>query len=69
MHDCLLKGRVNSYNLFKMKNNFTEVMSKKDGRRIQVVTRDRQKYQELKSAENEITFRNIDVSQFQEVIT
>jgi hypothetical protein len=28
----LLKGRVNSYNLFKMKNNFTEVMSKKDGR-------------------------------------
>jgi hypothetical protein len=31
-----------------MKNNFTEVMSKKtDEELIQVVTRDRQKYQEL----------------------
>jgi uncharacterized RDD family membrane protein YckC len=54
-----------------MKNDFTEVMSKKtDEELIQVVTRDRQKHQELaiESAENEITFRNIDVSQFQEVI-
>jgi hypothetical protein len=41
------KGNVNSYNLFKMKNNFTEVMSKKtDEELIQVVTRDEQKYQE-----------------------
>ncbi|MFB0911167.1 MAG: putative RDD family membrane protein YckC [Flavobacterium sp.] len=54
-----------------MKNDFTEVMSKKtDEELIQVITRDRQKYQELaiESAEHEITFRNIDVSQFQDVI-
>jgi hypothetical protein len=54
-----------------MKNDFTEVMSKKtDEQLIQVITRDRQKYQELaiESAEHEITFRNIDVSQFQDVI-
>jgi hypothetical protein len=52
-----------------MKNNFTEVMSKKtDEELIQVVT-EMNKNTRIgnESAENEITFRNIDVSQFQDV--